>query len=100
MLSGVLRSPRAVAVNIEIMRAFVRLRGFLASQAELARKVAELEKQFDSHDKDIQRMFKVLKELVAPPSVPPREIGFHTQMPGRGLPRPPGATGRRRRPAD
>ena len=51
MLSSVLRSPKAIAVNIEIMRAFVRLRGYLAAQNVLAHKLADLEAKFDTHDK-------------------------------------------------
>ncbi len=54
MLSSVLRSKRAVAVNIEIMRAFVRLREMLASNRELAQKLNELGRHITSHDKQIQ----------------------------------------------
>jgi hypothetical protein len=79
MLSGVLRSERAVAVNIEIMRAFVRMRGLLASQTELAAKLARLEKKFGKHDKEIQAIFGVLKQLIGPAEKPRREIGFHAQ---------------------
>jgi hypothetical protein len=79
MLSGVLRSKRAVAVNVEIMRAFVRMRGLLASQAELAAKLAKLEKKFGKHDKEIQTIFQVLKQLITPPEKPTREIGFHAR---------------------
>ncbi len=53
MLSGVLRSPRAVHVNIAIMRAFVRLREAMASSRELARRMDELEKRIASHDESI-----------------------------------------------
>lgn len=80
MLSSVLRSGRAVAVNIEIMRAFVRLRGFLASQGELARKLAELERKYASHDNAIQEIFRAIKQLMqapVPADKPRREIGFH-----------------------
>ena len=77
MLSGVLRSERAVAVNIEIMRAFVRLRNFLASQGELARKLAKLQHKVGSHDQEIQAIFQVLKRLMTEPRKRRREIGFH-----------------------
>ncbi len=83
MLSGVLRSGRAVAVNIEIMRAFIRLRQLLATQAELVAKLTKLEKKVGRQDKDIQTVFKVLKKLMEPPEVPEkphREIGFHTEL--------------------
>ena len=83
MLSSVLRSGRAVAVNIEIMRAFVRLRGFLASQGELARKLAGLERKYTSHDKAIQEIFRAIKQLMQSPASAHksrREIGFHTGL--------------------
>jgi len=64
MLSSVLRSERAVAVNIAIMRTFVRLRQLLASNKELAEKVAEMEKKYD---KQFKIVFDVLKQLMGPP---------------------------------
>ena len=82
MLSGVLRSRRAVAVNVEIMRAFVRLRSYLTSHAEMARQLAALEKKFSSHDEAIQKIFHAIKQLMAPPELPERakrEIGFHAK---------------------
>jgi hypothetical protein len=79
MLSSVLHSPRAVQVNIEIMRAFVRLRQWLASHAELAARLEELEKRYDRKFKIV---FEAIRQLMAP-SKPVRypkhrEIGFHT----------------------
>ncbi|HUC31387.1 MAG TPA: ORF6N domain-containing protein, partial [Candidatus Paceibacterota bacterium] len=65
MLSSVLRSDRAVAVNIAIMRTFVRLRQLLASNKELAEKVAEMEKKYD---KQFKIVFDVLKQLMGPPA--------------------------------
>jgi len=65
MLSSVLRSGRAVAVNIAIMRTFVHLRQLLASNKELAEKVAEMEKKYD---KQFKIVFDVLKQLMGPPS--------------------------------
>ncbi|TAK43994.1 MAG: ORF6N domain-containing protein [Betaproteobacteria bacterium] len=73
MLSSVLRSKRAVMVNVEIMRAFVRLRQLLASNAELARKLAALEKKYDSQFREV---FEAIRELMAPPTVGKRPIGF------------------------
>ncbi|MCK9459207.1 MAG: ORF6N domain-containing protein [Proteobacteria bacterium] len=73
MLSTVLRSPRAVQVNIEIMRAFVRLRQMLVANADLARKVAALEKQYDAQFKVV---FDTIRELMAPEARPKRRIGF------------------------
>ena len=73
MLSSVLRSERAVLVNIEIMRAFVRLRRMLSSHAELAAKLAELEEKYDTQ---FAVVFDAIRELMAPPEVPRRKIGF------------------------
>ncbi|PYQ60517.1 MAG: DNA-binding protein, partial [Acidobacteria bacterium] len=64
MLSSVLRSPRAVTVNIAIMRAFVRLREILATNRQLAAKVEEMERRYDAHFKAI---FDVIQALMAPP---------------------------------
>jgi hypothetical protein len=75
MLSSVLRSPRAVQVNIEIMRAFVRLRQILSSNEELARKLNALERKYDSQFKAV---FEAIRLLVAPPSKPTRRVGFRT----------------------
>ena len=73
MLSSVLHSPRAVKVNIEIMRAFVRIRQWLASNVELARKLADLEKKYDSQFKIV---FDAIRELMRPPNPPRKKIGF------------------------
>jgi hypothetical protein len=75
MLSSVLRSARAVQANIAIMRAFVRLREMLLSNADLARKLADLEGKYDSQFKEI---FDAIRQLMAPPPPPSKpEIGFH-----------------------
>jgi hypothetical protein len=78
MLSGVLRSPRAIQVNIAIMRTFVQLRRILASHADLARKLEALEKKYDAK---FRVVFDALRELMAEKRRPRREIGFHTLMP-------------------
>jgi hypothetical protein len=75
MLSGVLSSPRAVLVNIEIMRAFVRLRQMLASHAKLAKKLAELEAKYDGQ---FAIVFEAIKQLMAPPEPPRKRIGFRS----------------------
>jgi hypothetical protein len=77
MLSSVLRSPRAIQVNIAIMRVFVRLRDTLALHKELAHKLAELERKIEGHDSSIRTLFDAIRELAAPPARPSREIGFH-----------------------
>ena len=73
MLSSVLRSKRAVMVNIEIMRAFVRLRQILGAHAGLARKLAALERKYDSQFKAV---FDAIRELMTPPPAKKRPIGF------------------------
>ena len=74
MLSSVLRSTRAVQVNIEIMRAFVQLRQMLTGHADLARKLAALEKKYDTQFKIV---FDVIRELMTPPEPKKkRPIGF------------------------
>lgn len=73
MLSSVLNSERAVQVNIEIMRAFVKLREMLASHKDLAIKLAEMEKKYDSQFKVV---FDAIRELMTPPEPKPRRIGF------------------------
>ena len=74
MLSSVLRSRRAILVNIEIMRAFVRMRQILAAHADLARKLAALEKKYDAQFKVV---FDAIRELMTPPPEPPRgKFGF------------------------
>jgi hypothetical protein len=76
MLSSVLRSPRALKVNIAIMRTFVRLREMLLSNAELARKLAALENKYDAQFKVV---FDAIRELMLPPAPPKRQIGFHAR---------------------
>lgn len=73
MLSSVLRTKRAVLVNIEIMRAFVRLRQLLASHEDLARKLAKLEKKYDTQFKVV---FDAIRQLMAPAQRKPPRIGF------------------------
>lgn len=79
MLSGVLRSPRAIQVNIAIMRAFVRLRETLALHKELAHKLAELERKIENHDESIRTLFEAIHQLTTPPEPLRKEIGFHVR---------------------
>ena len=74
MLSSVLRSARAVEVNIAIMRTFVQLRRLMDTNRDLARKIEDLEKKYDEQFADV---FAVIKELVAPEETPRKQIGFH-----------------------
>ena len=77
MLSSVLRSERAVQVNVAIMRAFVSLRRMLAANDVLSRKLAELERRLEKHDEGIKTLFEAIRELMTPPAKARREIGFH-----------------------
>ena len=75
MLSSVLRSQSAIQVNIEVMRAFIRLRQMLASHADLARKLDALEKKYDAQFKEV---FQAIRQLMAPPEPKRRPLGFPT----------------------
>jgi hypothetical protein len=75
MLSSILRSPRAVQVNLEIMRAFVQLRRFAAGHAELAARLDALEQRYDGQFKVV---FDAIRQLMKPPTKPRRRIGFDT----------------------
>ena len=76
MLSSVVHSERAIQVNIMIMRAFVRLREMIASHKDLARRLAELEKKYDSQFKVV---FDAIRRLMEPTTPKPRRIGFHAK---------------------
>ena len=76
MLSSVLRSKRAVRVNIEIMRAFVRLRRMLQANTVLARQLRDLEKKYDSQFKVV---FDAIRQLMTPPAKKPKKIGFKVE---------------------
>lgn len=76
MLSSVLRSPRAVQVNIEIMRAFVRHRQLLRTHVELSTKLDVLEKKYDSQ---FRVVFDAIRELMKPPAKPTKKIGFRSE---------------------
>src|SRR5574337_1177213 len=102
MLSSVLRSPRAVQVNIEIMRTFVRLRRMVASNTELARRLRELEKKYDAQFKTV---FDAIRALMTPPDKPRRSIGFrveeaHALRHAGRRPHPDAGVGRRLRERD
>src|SRR3990167_1697030 len=89
MLSSVLNSPRAIAINIEIMRAFVQVRSMAATHQDLAKQLAELHDKTESlamqHDtfsrntrNQLKQVFDAIRELMAPPDPPKRPIGFVT----------------------
>ncbi|MEK7263541.1 MAG: ORF6N domain-containing protein [Bacteroidota bacterium] len=78
MLSSVLRSERAIRVNIEIMRAFVKLRALLSSQKALAEKLEAMEQKYDEQFKIV---FDAIRQLIKPPEAPRRKIGFLVEEP-------------------
>ena len=77
MLSSVLNSERAVQVNIAIMRAFVQLRNLLSTHADLARKLAKLEKKYDTQ---FRAVFDAIRQLMTPPDPPRKQIGFQAYL--------------------
>lgn len=87
MLSSVLGSERAITVNIEIMRAFVRMREMLASSHELAKRIDQLEarigKKLATHDEAIAAILSAIRELMQPPAPKRRGIGFTADLSGK-----------------
>ena len=76
MLSGVLRSKRAIQVNVAIMRAFVKLREILSAHKELSEQFALLERKVEKHDHEIHAIFEAIRRLMEPPARAKRTIGF------------------------
>lgn len=76
MLSSVLRSERAIQVNIAVMRAFVKLKKYLNTHKEFARKLKFFEKIIKKHDVEIEVIFEAMKKMMEPPSEPDKQIGF------------------------
>ena len=83
MLSSVLNSERAIEVNIEIVRAFVRIREMLAAHTELAAKLKELEGHIQAHDEQVQAIFEAIRQIMTPPEKPTKRIGFEVKEPKR-----------------
>lgn len=81
MLSSVLKSERAIDVNVAIMRAFVQARRLLATHHELAAALVQLQRKFEGHESDIDNLYEAVRQLLG--SVPPKgsgEMGFHTLL--------------------
>ena len=80
MAASILNTPRAVEMSLFVVRAFVRLRTFLATHKDLAEKLAELERKLESHDEQIVAIIDAIKRLMAPPGpADKRRIGFHAE---------------------
>jgi hypothetical protein len=82
MAASVLNSPQAVEMSVFIVRAFVRLREMLATNAQLAAKLVELEGKLGNHDDAIRQIVAAIKTLMKPPTNPSRRIGFQSEVPG------------------
>ncbi len=81
MLSSVLASKRAIQVNIQIMRVFVKVREILSTHKELSQKLKEIERKVGSHDEQITAIFEAINQLIAQPEKPKRRIGFGVEEP-------------------
>ena len=78
MAASVLNSPRAVRMSLYVIRAFVRLREWVAGQDELIAKLAELERRVAGHDQDLKGIVQVIRQLMTTPQWPQRGIGFRS----------------------
>jgi len=76
MLSSVLNSKKAIQVNIQIMRTFVKLRQILSTNKELVHKLSQLERETEKHDAEIQAIFKAIRQIMTPPEKPKKRIGY------------------------
>jgi len=76
MLASILNSPIAVEASIQVVRAFIHLRGILSANKNVARKLKELEKKYDMHDTQIQKIFAAIRQLMAPEPKSERRMGF------------------------
>jgi hypothetical protein len=79
MAATVLNSPRAVAMSVYVVRAFVRLRQTLSLHKDLAHQLAELEHKIEGHDESIRTLFEAIRQLMMPPEPPRKQIGFHVE---------------------
>lgn len=84
MLSSVLRSKRAIAVNIEIMRAFVELRRVASSYEAIEKRLEQIERGMGEHDEQLMQIFNALRHLIAPPAQRRRPIGFRIREDDEG----------------
>ncbi|HET6999051.1 MAG TPA: ORF6N domain-containing protein [Solirubrobacterales bacterium] len=79
MLSSVLRSKTAIAVNIEVMRAFVELRRVASSYATIEKRLEQIERGMSEHDGQLEQVFGAIRQLIAPPTQPKRPVGFRVR---------------------
>jgi hypothetical protein len=79
MLSSVLRSKRAIAVNIEIMRTFIEVRRVASSYTAIEKRLEQLERGIGEHDDQLEQIFNALRQLIAPPPQPKHPVGFRVR---------------------
>jgi hypothetical protein len=80
MAANILNSPRAVAMSVYVIRAFVKMREHLAANAAILKRVAEIDKTLLLHDAALRDVYQKLRPLLEPPPVPPKpQIGFHVK---------------------
>ncbi len=79
MAANILKSPRAIAMSVYVVRAFIRLRETLVLHKDLAHKLAELEQKIQSHDGELKAIVQALRQLMTPPEQPRKEIGFRVK---------------------
>jgi hypothetical protein len=79
MAASVLNTPRAVEISVYVVRAFILLRELAASHTELSHKLVELEDRVDIHDEQIAALIDTIRQLLAPPETPQRQIGFRVR---------------------
>ena len=79
MAASVLNTTKAIEVSVYVVRAFVRIREYLATHKQLAQKLAELERKIGTHDQAIQSLMDAIHRLMAPPAHQRRQIGFHAE---------------------
>ena len=80
MAASVLKSPQAVKVSVFVVRAFVKLREMLSTHKELARRLDDLERHLQGHDRQIVNLIEAIRELMAPPQKPREQIGFQSEL--------------------
>jgi len=76
MLSNVLRSPQTIQVNIEFMRAFVRLKQLISTNKQIAQQITKLEKKYNEHDEKFELVFEAIRQILTPPEKKKHPIGF------------------------
>ncbi len=79
MLSSVLKSEKAIQVNVAIIRVFVKIKQIIETHKELREKLSQLENKFEKHDAEIQTIFEAIRQLIKPPENIRRRIGFHSE---------------------